>query len=379
MKLELDRTNRRSGSLLYEQIERRFAQAIRRGEIRPKDLLPGTVALASQLKVSHLTVLKAYERLEEQGLVSRVQGKGTIVTDAAGRPVLGMISWLDDFAHWHASPITAVILLSLAQGIEDDGFAHRTILLTTPRQAMYEGGWNEHDTQLLRDAELRGFYVTGTDLPQWFVDRCKRDGVPLVGINKPAEGLDGTVRVDPHEKIRLAGQYLRQRGRKRPALIVLDSRPGGDRPRLRELGAALRQAGQLDQPVQAVGVRQPTAYSGRVAMRQLLEAPRRIDSLVCLDDVINQGVCWACLEANVRVPDEVLLISHANEGVTPPFLVPVARMNYDYVKAVAQARRIMQRLLEKKPIDGLPSIVAPVLTPEHVIEDAQVDLCAELV
>lgn len=378
MNLKLDRSDRRSGSLLYEQIEGHFAQAIRRGQFRPNSRLPGTMVLAKELKISHLTVRKAYERLEAQGLVSRVQGKGTIVSDALERPVLGMISWLDDFTQHNASPISAAMLLKLTQAIEADGYSHRTLLLTTDRQAMYDGNWNEHDTKLLEEADLRGFYITGTDLPAWFIERCRGDGVPLVGINAMVEGLGGSVRFHPHDMVRLAGAYLRERGCRKPTIIFLDTVPGGNRAYARQLGEILREAGGFSEPVQVVGVRQPTAYSGRVAMRRLLDAPRRVDSVVCLDDIINQGVCWACLEANVRVPDELVLVSHANKGVTPPFLVPVARLSCDYVQAVEQAQQMMNRLLDKQPIDNLPRTVPPHLTPEDVIEDAQVDLYAEL-
>ena len=377
MKLELDRSDRRSGSLLYEQVEDYFAQAIRRGEFQPNELLPGTMVLAKELKISHLTVRKAYERLEEQGLVSRVQGKGTIVSDA-GRPILGMISWLDDFTHQQASSISAAMLLKLTQLIEDDGYAHRTILLTTPRKAMYDGDWNDHDTKLLKEAELRGVYITGTDLPKWFIDRCRRDHVPMVGVNAFVEGLDATVRYNAFDMVKLAGEYLRERNRTRPAIIFLDTLPEGNRPYARQLGELLREAGGFDGPVQTIGVRQPTAYSGRVAMRRLLEAPQRVDSVVCLDDVINQGVCWACLEAKVSVPNDLLLASHVNKGVTPPFLVPVARLSCDFIEAIGEARRLMSRLLDKQPIDAQPRHVLPTLVPENIIEDAQVDLYAEL-
>ncbi len=360
--LKLDRGDRRSGSLLYEQIEDHFARAIRRGDFRAKDSLPGTMVLAKELNISHLTVRRAYERLEEQGLVSRVQGKGTIVSEA-GRPMLGMVSWLDDLSQQQASSISAAMLLNLTQAIENSRYTHRTILLTTPRQAMYEGDWNDHDVKLLQEAGLRGYFITGTDLPQWFVKRCKRDRVPLVGIHAMIEGLDAMIRFDASSMVQLAGEYLKQRGKTRPAVIFLDSRPGGNRAYARDIGEQLRAAGGFDGPVQTIGVRQGTAYSGRVAMQKLLEAPRRVDSVVCLDDVINQGVCWACLEAKVCVPDELLLISHANKGLTPPSLVPVARLNLDFAEAITAAHQAMMDLLNHRA-----TIVSPLrLTPFRLL------------
>ena len=43
------------------------------------DYLPSIRSLAADLKVSVITTMKAYETLEEEGLVTAVQGKGFVV------------------------------------------------------------------------------------------------------------------------------------------------------------------------------------------------------------------------------------------------------------------------------------------------------------
>ena len=64
---------------IYEQIAEGIRKAIAKGELKENDALPSVRALSSQLRISSLTVKKAYDRLEEQGAVTTVHGKGTYV------------------------------------------------------------------------------------------------------------------------------------------------------------------------------------------------------------------------------------------------------------------------------------------------------------
>ncbi|MBQ6058819.1 MAG: GntR family transcriptional regulator [Clostridia bacterium] len=64
---------------LYEQLMDQVKNGIIRGDFRENDALPSVRALSAQLRISALTVKKAYDRLEEEGFVVTVHGKGTFV------------------------------------------------------------------------------------------------------------------------------------------------------------------------------------------------------------------------------------------------------------------------------------------------------------
>ncbi len=64
---------------VYEQITGYIKSAIINGELQPGEGLPSVRALAAELKISALTVKKAYDRLEEEGFVVTVHGKGSFV------------------------------------------------------------------------------------------------------------------------------------------------------------------------------------------------------------------------------------------------------------------------------------------------------------
>ena len=64
---------------IYEQIVDQVKNQIIAGEISENEALPSVRTLSAELKISALTVKKAYDRLEEEGFVVTVHGKGTFV------------------------------------------------------------------------------------------------------------------------------------------------------------------------------------------------------------------------------------------------------------------------------------------------------------
>lgn len=74
--------NNSSMTPIYEQMVGQIKAQIMNGERKEGDMLPSVRALAKDLRVSALTVKKAYDELEREGFVATVHGKGTFVTSA---------------------------------------------------------------------------------------------------------------------------------------------------------------------------------------------------------------------------------------------------------------------------------------------------------
>ena len=68
---------------IYRQIMRQVTDALSGGRLRPGDKLTSQRELAVQLVVSPLTVKKAYDELEREGLITTERGRGTFVTAVA--------------------------------------------------------------------------------------------------------------------------------------------------------------------------------------------------------------------------------------------------------------------------------------------------------
>jgi DNA-binding transcriptional MocR family regulator len=77
--LDLSDIDRAGEESITAQIAERIRAAIDAGDLAPGDKLPSTRALAEQAGVNHLTAVRIYRRLAEEGYVTAGVGRGTFV------------------------------------------------------------------------------------------------------------------------------------------------------------------------------------------------------------------------------------------------------------------------------------------------------------
>lgn len=66
---------------IYEQLMDQIKNEIIEGKLTAGEALPSVRALSKELKISALTVKKAYDRLDEDGFIVTVHGKGSFVAE----------------------------------------------------------------------------------------------------------------------------------------------------------------------------------------------------------------------------------------------------------------------------------------------------------
>jgi GntR family transcriptional regulator len=79
------RIDSHSGVAIYRQIAAQIEQAVLAGVLESGDKLPGVRELAVELAVNPATVVKAYDELEQTGVIEQPRGRGTFIL---GRPKL---------------------------------------------------------------------------------------------------------------------------------------------------------------------------------------------------------------------------------------------------------------------------------------------------
>ncbi len=67
---------------IYEQVVSQIKNTIITGQLQDAEALPSVRTMAAELKISSLTVKKAYDILEEEGFITTVHGKGSFVNAA---------------------------------------------------------------------------------------------------------------------------------------------------------------------------------------------------------------------------------------------------------------------------------------------------------
>lgn len=71
--------NNSSMQPIYEQIVEQIKGMIMQGQMQQEEMLPSVRTLSKDLRISALTVKKAYDTLEQEGFIVTVHGKGSFV------------------------------------------------------------------------------------------------------------------------------------------------------------------------------------------------------------------------------------------------------------------------------------------------------------
>ncbi len=71
----------KSSEPIYEQICTQIKDMVLTGKLIPGDMITSVRTLAKELGIGVLTVQKAYDRLQQEGVIETVVGKGTYITD----------------------------------------------------------------------------------------------------------------------------------------------------------------------------------------------------------------------------------------------------------------------------------------------------------
>ena len=100
------RIDSHSGVPIYRQIAAQIEQAVLSGVLQGGDKLPGVRELAVELAVNPATVVKAYDELQQMGVIEQPRGRGTFVR---GKPRL------PDAERWSRLKAAAASLLLEAE------------------------------------------------------------------------------------------------------------------------------------------------------------------------------------------------------------------------------------------------------------------------
>lgn len=91
----------RSGKPIYVQIVEQLRRRISNRELNPGDQLPTVRELAEELEVNFNTVARAYRMLDESGVISTQQGRGTYVLEVSRSSAESLDELTRNFA-WRA-------------------------------------------------------------------------------------------------------------------------------------------------------------------------------------------------------------------------------------------------------------------------------------
>jgi DNA-binding LacI/PurR family transcriptional regulator len=325
--------------------------AVLREEIRtrhsPGDRLPSDRAHAERFDVSVITIGKAMEQLAREGRVRRRQGSGTYV---AAPPDRGRVALLvnDEILEGVASYFWLKITRIIRQELLADGFeVEMDLASAVPREKV---------RNVVGAIAIRAH----SDSPsaRHFLER----NIPVVGHDTQ---YGYCVHYDPPGMVREGVRHLAEDGRER--LAFLTSSPSG-------LSSAwLLEKFQEAVQGRAVGFRPEwtLAVAGDSAGGQAWDWVHRMwaaeggrpDGLLVADDTLFPEVAMAMLSLGVEVPDDLMVVTHANRGSSMFCPFPVLKLENSPVRYAAAMTKMLQEL-----VDGIEPCPRHVTVPFRTVE-----------
>jgi GntR family transcriptional regulator len=127
---------------LYHQLKVNLAEQIERGVLKPGDKVPSEAELGEQFQISRTTVRQALGELVNQGLLTRIQGRGTFVAQPRIQQRLSQLTGFTQDMHSRGKqPAAKILALQAAQATPEQAAAlhlapgERVVLLKRLRLA----------------------------------------------------------------------------------------------------------------------------------------------------------------------------------------------------------------------------------------------------
>ena len=324
--LSLDLRHDSSGRSKHERLRDHLVNEMVAGRLKPGQMIPSQRQLVEMLRVAPMTVRQAMASLENEGLIRRVQGKGTFIEDDARQKLqhgLDIFALIAPQTHGGFYP-------SLLHGFETAAgqLHHQAIICSTD---------NNIDRQAniilqLFDKKVGGVAIVPTTeppTPAFQIKQLQERGIPVVLCHRPIEGITAPLLTLPFRKVaRLAGKTLIEHGHQRLVFFSYGRTAPADAFE-KGLQEALR-AGNGDGSVESVYigghaflVKEEMVWT---ALQQVFAKPTPPTAIFTSFDSLAEVIYMLLPRLGLRVPEDVSLLGFGGawrEGVLAKRLTSV--------------------------------------------------------
>jgi DNA-binding LacI/PurR family transcriptional regulator len=310
------------------------------GKLASGSRLPNRRDLVEHFQASSVTIQRAMDRLIQAGFIHTAGPNGTFVTEFPPhqcRHGLLMLSNPGNPDKWRrfstvlcdaavnlpsARRRTMAIYYDVGAGPEADGYKRLVHDLKTQRLAgLVIGG----DPSVLFGTPV---FEAGAPPCVALIEQAGKPGAPAVGHNR-------------HAFIDKALDYLARRGRRRIAMIMGESRLD-----VKEyFTSGLTSRGMIHHPywLQGVFVGHPELSRDLVHLLMHEGQLERPDGLIIYDDNLAEQIMSGLLDAGVRAPQDLDLVTHGNFPWSLPSVMPIHRIGYDAVETLETCLDLIDR------------------------------------
>jgi DNA-binding transcriptional regulator YhcF (GntR family) len=336
-----------NGGFRYLAVAELLQKDIESGKYGIGAKLPSERFLAQDLKVSYLTVRQGVDMLVRKGLVRREMGSGTYVNATKSDPIIGILfgpSMVEESAHFYRA-----LLKMLEQEVAGMSFTARCYDGFNRTDAeKVEESWPYQ--QLLRDSQshpVHGYIKVSLRDDLW------NELKPIKGVPSASSSeINQDVITDYSYFGRRTLEYCVKRGCRDIVYLRNFLNHQGD------LGGLGDMAKKLKVPMpEVVGIEendQPLDLIAHDAIARLTERwrreKRRPDALIVTDDIATRGAAIALIKAGIKVPEEMLVVSMANEGINHHYGIDVVRYYFSPRELAEKLVSVLQSRMSGKAV-----------------------------
>lgn len=325
---------------------------IENGILTPGDKLSSENELSRKFGISRQTVRTAIGILEEQGVLRRVKGSGTYLSDRR-RESLEQRSRIAVLTTY----VDSYIFPKIIQGIEETLFERGYSV-----QIAFTNNTLEREKSVLSDIisrdDVAGVIVEGTksglpnpNIP--FYKKLQARKIPIIFINTYYPELSVPhVSLDDVQAARKAVDYLIGKGhRDIGAVLKLDDGQG----RQRYLGylQAMDSAGYSVTDSRMVWIDTDESKQLAYCTDKILNRLESCSALFCYNDQIAFQLVRILSDRGIRVPEDVSLISIDDSDLAIHSEVQITSLPHPKEKLGAKAAELLLRMIDSgKPVDS---------------------------
>lgn len=349
----------------YQEVIEYIQLQIENGSLKPGDKIHSENELSNMFGVSRETVRKAIGILQEQGVLSRVKGSGTYVSEhfLQTKEKRNRIAVVTTYVDSYIFPKTI-------QGIEKVLFESGYSV-----QIAFTNNTLDREKSVLEDIisrdDVAGVIVEGTKsgLPNPNIALYRKlleKRIPVLFINTYYPELDVPhVSLNDVEAAHMAVNYLIGKGHKDiGAIFKLDDGQG----RSRYLGylQAMEKAGYPVTDSRMVWIDTDESKQLAYCTDKILNRVEACTALLCYNDQIAFQLVRILTERGIRVPEDVSIISIDDSELARHSEIPITSLPHPKEKLGAKAAEQLLKMIEGQTKDITYEFLTRVVERESV-------------
>ncbi len=351
---------------LYLQLAASLRDRIDRGEFEPNEALPSETEFSQKLKICHLTIRKALKKLQEEGYIYKIRGKGTFVSEKQNSPEL------DDIVDKHK-----VVGISVPESSEDShsGLTCRGVVDYFHNHAyrvirMDYINMREERIRVERNHKFMSGLILRPPLNnadafenlKYFSRELK---LPVVlsghAFTRKTPPVD-IVRSDDYNGVRdIIGKFF-LRGHRRIAFITTNLPEDGFSPRMEGYQNFMNEAELEPLHINLHGI--PQTRSGSQELCKILNdcfnAKQPPTAILGVNDLTAIATYNILNSMGIRMPDDVELSGFGDVISQSPYYasmnLPVSSVKIDYAKLGHEAAEVLIKRI-KNPENHEPELI----------------------